>query len=123
VLSVAREEMLARLDILAKDASLSQSTRDALSRAQNALRKHLNQEDLIGALRDNNGMPVIKHGKQWDHLTEVDNALTSLRNARARLLNDLDRLPLGTPEYRQLSQEIEAIAETVRRMDGYTKIK
>jgi len=68
-------------------------------------------------------MPVIKHGKQWDHLTEVDNALTSLRNARARLLNDLDRLPLGTPEYRQLSQEIEAIAETVRRMDGYTKIK
>lgn len=122
-LSVAREEMLTRLDILANDTSLSQSTRDVIESARNSLRDHLTQEDLIGALRDNSGVPVTINGKTYDHLNEVTNGVSSLQRAKGSLLKEMNKHLLDSPEYKRLSQEIEAISETMRRINGFKEVK
>jgi|GEM_PF-5035367 len=123
VLTVAREEMLVRLRMLRNDPHLSTATHAPLEKAHNALRDHVKQDDLVGALQDIHGIPVIKHGKVYNHLNEVNNALGSLRNVKEALIKDLKRLTPGTDSYRQISKEIEALAETHRRIKGFLEIK
>jgi hypothetical protein len=123
-LNVGRAEMIGRLDALLKNPDLPASSKNTIERAQNALRDHLTQEDLIGALRDKHGIPVVINGKPYDHLGEVNGALDSLKNARKQLiLRDLQRHAPGTENYRQLSQEIDAIGETIRRTEEFLEVK
>ena len=123
-LSVAREELLGRLEHLARDGNLSQNANGTVQKAINGLRDHLTQDDLVGALRDKHNLPVLdSSGRAFDHIGEVNNAMDSLRNAKLQLLRDLKQQTPGTDAYRRLSAEAEAIAETLRRTESYLEIK
>lgn len=41
---------------------------------------HLTDLDILGAVKDIRGMPIVKNGIQFDHLDEVSNALKGLGN-------------------------------------------
>lgn len=124
-LSVAREELLGRLEHLARDGGLSQNASGTVQKAINGLRDHLTQDDLVGALRDKHGLSVPKaaSGAAFDHLDEVNSTVRSLRKAKDGLLDDLDNLTPGTDKYRLLSQEIDAVSETIRRTQSFLEIK
>jgi hypothetical protein len=53
--------------------------------------RNLTQDDLVGALRDINGKPVrqIGSGKTWDHLQEVRQGVSSLKNAKNGLIMEM----------------------------------
>lgn len=52
-----------------------------MNKAQNAIRDHLSPKDVQGAVRDILGNPVSKSkGDAYQHLTEVNDGLGSLRN-------------------------------------------
>lgn len=46
---------------------------------------HLTDKDVTGAVRDVLGDPIIKNGKQYDHLGEVNDALAGLGNQLEKL--------------------------------------
>ncbi|MBA3438730.1 MAG: hypothetical protein H0T92_02530, partial [Pyrinomonadaceae bacterium] len=123
VLAVSREEMLARLDTLLNSGNLSQNAQGSVRTAHNSLQNSFSQEDLIGALQDMHSMPVVINSRTYDHFREVRNTLDSLANARRSMLDDLDRVTPSTDRYRQLSQESEAILETIRRTEGFLNIR
>lgn len=124
-IAIARRELLARWQLLLADNTLSPDTRIALRKARNALQDHLTPADLSGALRDNLGMPVRASGSGsvWNHLEEVDSALNSLDKVRDALGRDLHRLPHGSAEFRRISAEMDAIQETVHRIEQFKRIR
>jgi hypothetical protein len=124
-LAVARQELLARWQVLLMDKTLSREALIALRRARNALQDHLQPADLTGALRDKLGIPVrlSGSGEAWDHLSEVKGALRSLENLRERLRLELHRVPRGNQTFARLSQEMDAIEETCDRTKSFLEIR
>jgi Bacterial toxin 28 len=114
-LAVARRELLARWQSLLMDRALSRETLIALRKARNALQDHLQPADLTGALRDRLGVPVrlSGSGEAWDHLDEVD-VSRSLGRLRKAMGNELRHVPRGSPRFKQLSHEMDAIKEPWR---------
>jgi hypothetical protein len=123
-LNVGRAEMIGRLDNLLASPNIAESTKNAVRSARNALQDHLTQDDLLGALRDKHGIPVLKpDGTTYDHLGEVNDALKSLEGGKRNLLNELRKVSPGTEEYRRLSSEIEAISEMSVRIEKFLEVK
>lgn len=123
VLKVAREEMMTRLSILRQDAAYSEEIRKLSGKAHNALRDHLKEDDLVGALQDVHGVPVVKHGKLYQHIKEVNEGVESLENLSRGMKKELKRLTPGTAEYQQLSIELSAVKETKQRLIDFLEIK
>jgi hypothetical protein len=123
-LNVGRAEMIGRLDNLLASPNIAESTKNAVRSARNALQDHLTQDDLLGALRDKHGLPVLKQGGvPYDHFGEVNDALKSLEGGKRNLLNELRKVSPGTEGYRTLSSEIEAISEMSARIEKFLEVK
>jgi hypothetical protein len=123
-LNVGRTEMIGRLDSLLTSPNIPESTKNALRSARNALQDHLKQDDLLGALRDKHGLPVLKPGgAPYNHAGEVQEGLLSLQRGRDNLLRELGKISPGTNEYRRLSAEIEAISEMSTRIEKFLEVK
>jgi hypothetical protein len=124
-LAVARRELLARWQSLLMDRALSRETLIALRKARNALQDHLQPADLTGALRDRLGIPVriSGSGEAWDHLEEVDGAYASLDRLRRAFGKELHHVPSGSPRFKQLSNEMDAIQETLLRIERFLEIR
>jgi hypothetical protein len=54
----------------------------ALGNTINAINHHLRPDDLIAALRDNLGIPIVIEGKIFTHINETNEAMKSLTNLR-----------------------------------------
>jgi hypothetical protein len=52
-----------------------------LGKSINAIDDHLRPDDIIGALRDNLGVPVIIEGKTFSHINEIKEGMNSLTGA------------------------------------------
>jgi hypothetical protein len=124
-LAVARQELLARWQVLLMDKALSRETLIALRKARNALQDHLQPADLTGALRDKLGVPVrlSGSGEAWDHLGEVDDASRSLEHLNKWLKKELHQVTRDSPRFGQLSREISAVNETRRRIKCFLEIR
>ncbi len=124
-LNVARTELIARLDNLIKNSNLLPDTKEFLNRSKNSLLKNLKQDDLVGALRDKFGKDVHRSGGgyTYQHLKEVNQGLISLNNAKDALVKELKRTAQGSQDYNHLSQQIDAIKETTRRINVFLEIK
>lgn len=107
-------ETNARMVKLLNDPNLdlSAATSARLRRAANAVTEHLDQKDVIGALRDKHGLPVQNlSGGTYDHLLEVDNGLSSLTNARNALIRQKRNLAPDDPAHSKISYTLDAINE------------
>jgi Bacterial toxin 28 len=124
-LNVARTELIARLDDLAKSSNLLADTKVFLSKAKNSIKDHLTQDDLVGALRDIFGKEVKQSGTGYiyDHLGEVQDAIKSIKRANQQLLKELNKTTKGSDEYIKLSKEIDALKEMKRRVELFLEIK
>lgn len=124
-LAVARRELLARWQILLMDSALSRETLIALRKARNAVQDHLQPADLTGALRDKLGLPVriSGSGEAWDHLDEVGGVYRSLDRLRKAMGKELHHVPRGSPGFKQLSKQMDAIEETMARIDRFLEIR
>jgi Bacterial toxin 28 len=124
-LAVARRELLARWQSLLMDRALSRETLGALRKARNALQDHLQPADLTGALRDRLGVPVrlSGSGKAWDHLDEVGGVSRSLGRLSEAMGKELRHVPRGSSRFKQLSHEMDAVEETVARIERFLEIR
>ncbi len=122
-LAAERKRMLQRFDRLLEDPRLSQRARAALESARRALENNLKPEEMIGALRDQLGIPVRRSGdgRAWQHLQEASDALNSLEDARGSLTRDLARRPVD--EIAGLSKDIDAISDFIRRVGAFLEIR
>jgi hypothetical protein len=124
-LSVGRTEMMGRLDDLTKSGILSPVAQSRVQSAYNSLKDHLTQDDLVGALRDKNSLPVRRSGDgyTWDHLGEVESGIKSLDKAKDEIIKDMRRHEPNSSEYKRLSAEAEALSEIAERIQRFTEIK
>jgi hypothetical protein len=124
-LAAGRIELMARLRRMADDASLPAPVRSQMRKTANSIEDHLTPQDLSGALRDQLGIPVRVPGSgdAYDHLAEVQTAMNSMRNARDSLIDQLDNLEEGTPAFRHLSREAEALREMMRRTQEFLDLR
>jgi hypothetical protein len=67
---------------------------------------HLTKLDIEGAIKDIAGTPVVKHGKVWNHLKEVEDALSGVGNQLEKLTKDING--------GKFSDEVLKQAETIR---------
>lgn len=125
VLAAGRVEIVKRLDVLLVSGGLGDAIENSLRSARNAVKDHLQPSDLAGALRDALGVPVRRQGsgKAWDHLTEVKEAVESLRNAKDNLIRARYRLEPGSRAYRSLTREMDALDEMARRVQKFLAIR
>jgi hypothetical protein len=89
-------QLKATLDSLGVPRPRAEQAKDRIQAALNALHQHLSDADITGAMRDTVGDPVRQPGagKQFDHLSEVKDALGALQTTRtnlARLRGELAR--------------------------------
>jgi hypothetical protein len=84
-------EKLSETEVNGKALLESVSEHTILGKAINAIDDHLRPDDLIGALRDNLGVPVIKGDITFQHITETNQAIKSLTNLREVLNHFLQR--------------------------------
>lgn len=124
-LAVARQELLARWQVLLVDEGLSPKARALLRRGRNSLQDHLTPGDLAGALRDKLGVPVRMSGsgKAWDHLGEVDSVIKSLTNLHEAFVDELGKLAPGSDAFRRLAHETDALRETRTRIGTFLEIR
>jgi hypothetical protein len=124
-LAAGRIELMQRLTELMEQPALRSRTRDFIEDARNGIRDHMSPQDLSGALRDRLGMPVRRsgHGRTYDHLNEVRNALESLGAARRALLGELQRLEPGSEAFRIVSRELDTMAELRRRVHEFLETR
>lgn len=124
-LSVARTELLTRLDNLIANNNLLQDTKGFLLKTKNSLLNNLKQDDLVGALRDKFGKDVRRSGdgKIFQHLEEVNQGLRSIENSKSTFVKEIARTQKGSDEYKILSLEIEALSELTQRIRGFLEIK
>jgi RHS repeat-associated protein len=52
--------------------------------------EHLTKLDIEGALKDIAKTPVVKHGKVWNHLKEVEDAMSGVGNQLEKLTKDIN---------------------------------
>ena len=124
--------MMSRLEEIANDVNLSPAARNEARTAYNAIRDHLTQNDLAGALRDVHGKPVTVSGsgKTYDHQEEVENALASLERFKDRMLNEMNHRAImearsANPnflEYQQMSKNVDAVTEMMTKIEEFLKI-
>jgi hypothetical protein len=117
------KRMLKMLETILRDESLPQNTRGAVRSALNAMKNHLKDHDLVGALRDALGVPVKKGDIVMDHLHEVDSALTALENAKGSLVGLLSKMKSKGLDISRLSKQIDAIERFVGRIRAFVGIK
>ncbi|MDA7425603.1 polymorphic toxin type 28 domain-containing protein [Thalassococcus lentus] len=98
-------------------SKISQTTDRIASRVQNNL-DHLSTSDLIGAAGDILGSPVTIGNKTYDHLNEVENALSGLKNQAQDLQRILARDDL-TEAQRRAAQEL--LSSTSNHIDRVEK--
>lgn len=124
-MNVMRTEMMARLNNISKSFKLSQKASSDIGKAVNSFKKHLTQDDLIGALRDTKGLQVRRSGDgyTYDHFEEVKNGLSSLKKAKESLIDEMKNYQPGSNEYRQLSQAADGITETMSRVKKFLEEK
>lgn len=127
-LNVGRTELIAQLDdVLNKVPNLnnSQETVANIRSAKNNLIDHLTQDDLVGALRDKFGKEVRRSGDGYiyQHSREVENGLASLENARDSMIEQLQYHERGSFEYKALSQQADALAEMIRKINSFLDIQ
>ncbi len=116
---------MARLEKLISNSNLLQDTKTTLLKAENSLKDHLTQDDLVGALRDKFGKEVRRSGdgKTYQHLEEVQEGINSLENSKNRLIGELRKTAKGSPEFVRLSQELDGIKEVSRKVNSFLDIK
>jgi hypothetical protein len=61
-----------------------------LGKSINAIDDHLRPDDIIGALRDNLGIPIVKGDKTFSHINEIKEGMKSLTGADDSLRNVLN---------------------------------
>ncbi|XYI02103.1 RHS repeat-associated core domain-containing protein [Sorangium sp. So ce1128] len=120
-LSVARTELIARMERMAGDPNVPEALRNTVTRAKNALHDHLTPSDLSGALRDALGLPVRKPGagEAFGHAEEVAANLGTLADVRKLLLRQLRYETRGSSMYKMLSEQADALAEFAMRADRF----
>ncbi len=90
-----------------------QQVEKAMAKIGSIIKDHLTPSDVRGAIRDMLGNPVIKNGKTYNHLQEVEEALTGLRNNAAKLKDST--LIQAQKAY---NDALQAISDTVEKMKG-----
>ena len=120
-LAAGRVDVIARLEALQKSGGLSEGLQAALTKARNAAGDHLTASDLVGALRDELGVPVAKSGSGaiFQHGTEVADALRSLTSARDMLLRESATLPTDSAAFKSLRREADALSEMITRTRSF----
>lgn len=122
-LNAGRAEILARLESLSSDTSLSKDLLVQLRKTQNALIDHLNPSDLSGALRDKLSVPVAIQSKSYNHLKEVSDGLNSINKAREQILYTLKKINPSSDQFNLLSNELSALSEYAKRINQFINIK
>jgi hypothetical protein len=124
-LAAGRIELIERLRRMHADPDLPFAVQDQMRRTATSIEDHLTPADLSGALRDELGVPVrtAGRGREFDHRGEVETALTSLENARERLIVQLGHEAKGSEAYRELSANADAIGEMMRRTREFLAIR
>jgi hypothetical protein len=117
ILPNLEKEIDALQSLLSSSGSLSKfKDPSAFKDSINAIRNHLKPSDLIGALRDVLGTPVVIGGKAYDHAREVKEAIKSLTKLREELEGLLRHQNLarkkGDPNFQYKTQ----IEDTIRRI-------
>jgi hypothetical protein len=117
-LEVHRAVAIARLDRIATMDDVPTNAQRALQRAGNGLKDHLKTRDLIGAMRDMAGVPVMKGNEQaFAHHQEVGEALANLEHARDQLINSF---PNGSQSWGPQHTRMEEAANVIRQMQQST---
>ncbi len=124
-LATGRIELIERLRQMHADPDLPFVVQDQMRRTATSIEDHLTPADLSGALRDELGVPVrtAGRGREFDHRGEVETALTSMENARERLILQLGHVARGSATYRELSANADAIGEMMRRTREFLAIR
>jgi hypothetical protein len=90
-----------------------------LERSINAIDDHLRPDDLIGALRDNLGVPVVQGDRTFQHITEANEAINSLSNVQRVLGHFLQKT--RTPNLYEVGkhgQSFEKSAIEIQKLIG-----
>ncbi len=107
---------LERVTITGKYKQLIDANIDA---AKNAVKDHLNVDDLIGAISDIFGNPITKGKRLYQHEREVRDALRSLDNAIGSLEHQLRNGSLSDSERALVEEAINALRS---QKDGVQQI-
>ena len=89
------------------------------AKAQNSIAKHLKIDDVAGAVQDILGVPIKKaNGSNYDHLQEVKNSLSSLKNYRTELQNTLNKSKnLSEKEIKAINSSIKETTAHINRVE------
>lgn len=126
-IEAARQELLEKLDALLRaerQPPLSQRSRANLEAVLNALREHLTPKDLTGALRDSVDLPVRESGsgREFQHATEVSEALVTFETARKTLVVEFQRSATRGTVEAGLSALTDELARLEEQMDSFVSV-
>ena len=103
-------EKVNKLNIASKNQNLFSLSK----RASNAVKDHLKLDDIVGMIKDLMGNPVVKEGKQYNHLQEVDEALNSPHKYKTGLEKVIQN------NQKQLTKgELKTIETSLKETDNY----
>jgi hypothetical protein len=120
-LEVHRAVAIARLDRIATMDDVPANAQRALQRAGNGLKDHLKTRDLIGAMRDGAGVPVMKRVPMmkgetgaYTHRREVAEAPAGLKGTRGRLVG---AFPKESGSWGAHHSRLQEAANMIRQME------
>lgn len=112
ILQVYKQECIIRLNAILRKGELDRATLRKVRKARNALRDHLSDKDLVGAVRDTAGVPVRKGAEVFDHLNEIRGTTKSLTKSVERLTAHLRPAVSWTDAGSDLSRDVEWLTTT-----------
>lgn len=106
-----------------EEVALTRSQQAAVNKISNTIRDHLTEQDLLGAARDLAGNPVPNpKGGFYQHLKEVNDALTALQESATSLQGSLTNPNLNSATRATLQQSLDlalSYIERINRILGY----
>jgi len=100
---------------------ISRSQKNRIERGYRKIDDHLKDDDISGAIRDINGKPVTrKNGIPFQHLKEVEDAISGLKKERNSLIKSIKN-PNLTPEVKKSIRD--AINEFEIKINEWEKHK
>lgn len=124
-LAAERMRILDLLDALSREPRLSANSRARIRSARRALENNLKPEEMVGALRDELGIPVRRagDGHVYDHLQEASEALESIERSRRAVAKETVRLEAGGEDIAGLSKSLDAISSFLARVRAFLEIR
>ncbi|MBK6685932.1 MAG: hypothetical protein IPG45_15775 [Deltaproteobacteria bacterium] len=124
-LAAEAARLVERLEALMARPGLSQELRSRLDGTIDAIKDHLNQEDMIGALRDKVGQPVrqIGSGKAYNHGQEVTDGVNSLLNLKHTLGKMIRGLPPQSAEAAELIRLGDDVLDLALRVKAVVEVQ